>query len=1361
MELRALGNAVSKRPVTTLIIVLVITSVFGIYTAQMQMNADLKSFLPNDEMVNAEMKVNENFGDTDVVQIIFVSNNTVSKSSLMDMLTVEGNIVNNSHILQNLRTPDNPSESILSPADIIVMGNITLSFENELTKLLRNMTNEMKGLNFTVAVVPIKMMSSVIYDYKDIYQNATDIRDDAKDIVLLLFNKPSSSNGTALEEIEPLLQNITYVLTNSNDFSIKSKVLTILTPPMEESQGNSSMSNPLFKYFVNDILSSMNLENKSISVHYFSLTNNFTESSLDYSLSSINSAITGNSQLINALNMVKGSILRGDNSTALYILNRTIEGVSSKLSQMSMALPYYQSFNSSLSKFLYDFKTGNLAPQDIVSLQENLSNMLAISSGNFKNMLQIFDDTFEEWLHSNHIFYDVIYEANSTLPAVQGFLQNYKGMVMLNNTLLGIKMEINYDSVENTTMHIEYLTGYLNNANEELNNKKAFIESAMNALNTPYFHWYSTMLMDLDYILHHSNVGEYAMNIFTFVLRMMNNGGNIGNGSGSFTIFYSLKHAFDSNVAPKYKEEIQNMYLTIMGLMKMSTEFNGGMPSMPSQPSFELPNFNPSVSEKKQVLENMSYGDIINTMSDIKNYNPTDFTNTINSTIPVIKNASANLSAFNAEIENLVRGMSFVYATTGDSNVSDMMSMYTKINENITVARDALDMMANRLPQMSGFTYMMKQFSGELNVMFSKDFNGRSAKAAMMFVMLNNTNLPGETDNQHNLRMESLEEEVGNIAKESHVKSKIMVMGSYLVTEASTKTSNEAFNVLIPIAIILIIVILLVTVRSALDMALGVVGLGMAIAWAYGFGVMMGYTFNQISTTVAVLLIGLGIDYSIHTTLRYREELRKGKTVRKAMNDMITHLGMALILSTLTTIIAFLSNVSSPVPPVADFGIMNAVGIFGAFIIFTTGIPAIKILIDEHREKKGKLKIKKEKGREGSGVVALNKFIASSGTIAERHRVAAIVAVVIISGVSLYGGINVSTSFDLKDFLPQHLEITNTINFMMDNFNTSGMSYNYVLIEGNVTSPQALKAVKETMDNINGDEYVDYSQVSSITTLISEWKEKNSTFAKMVKDNDTNGDGLPDKNIQGIYNWLYEHAHGNSVLHKSNGTYDSMIIIIPSSASNEHENRILSKEINEDIVPLKNAGLKVIPTGTNLLTFHILDMLEGSQWRSLWITIVSSLVVLTVAFWYEKRSLILGLITSIPVVLALLWLLGSMYALGISFNAITVTITSLTIGLGITYAIHITHRFLEDLETEKTIGDAVRKTARHTGTSIFGAAVTTMAGFGTLMVSSMPPIQQFGEIATLSIIYSFVLSVFILPAFLYMWATWREKRGKH
>ena len=64
---------------------------------------------------------------------------------------------------------------------------------------------------------------------------------------------------------------------------------------------------------------------------------------------------------------------------------------------------------------------------------------------------------------------------------------------------------------------------------------------------------------------------------------------------------------------------------------------------------------------------------------------------------------------------------------------------------------------------------------------------------------------------------------------------------------------------------------------------------------------------------------------------------------------------------------------------------------------------------------------------------------------------------------------------------------------------------------------------------------------------------------------------------------------------------------------------------------------------------------------------------------------------------------------------------SLTVGLGITYGIHITHRFIEDVNTSDDLIEASKKTILNTGYALFGAAATTIAGFGLLSFSLLPP----------------------------------------
>jgi hypothetical protein len=91
---------------------------------------------------------------------------------------------------------------------------------------------------------------------------------------------------------------------------------------------------------------------------------------------------------------------------------------------------------------------------------------------------------------------------------------------------------------------------------------------------------------------------------------------------------------------------------------------------------------------------------------------------------------------------------------------------------------------------------------------------------------------------------------------------------------------EEEMPVLLGVAFLLIIGILFITYRRVGDVVLGLAGLVITIVWTYGIAVLLGPSYlgitgvmSQISMMIPVLLIGLAIDYAIHLTSRYREDL--------------------------------------------------------------------------------------------------------------------------------------------------------------------------------------------------------------------------------------------------------------------------------------------------------------------------------------------------------------------------------------------------------------------------------------------------------------------------------------------------------
>jgi predicted RND superfamily exporter protein len=153
-----------------------------------------------------------------------------------------------------------------------------------------------------------------------------------------------------------------------------------------------------------------------------------------------------------------------------------------------------------------------------------------------------------------------------------------------------------------------------------------------------------------------------------------------------------------------------------------------------------------------------------------------------------------------------------------------------------------------------------------------------------------------------------------------------------------------------------------------------------------------------------------------------------------------------------------------------------------------------------------------------------------------------------------------------------------------------------------------------------------------------------------------------------------------------------------------------------------------------------------------------SLVLATIVLIVAYRRFTLGIIAILPVLISIIWILGTMVLIDYSLNVLTITVTSLTIGIGVDYAIHATERFKLVADKTGDIQMAVCETIERSGGGLIIAAITTVSGFGMLIFAPIPPQVQFGVIMVMTISYSLITSILYLPLMLARWANWSKKR---
>jgi predicted RND superfamily exporter protein len=154
--------------------------------------------------------------------------------------------------------------------------------------------------------------------------------------------------------------------------------------------------------------------------------------------------------------------------------------------------------------------------------------------------------------------------------------------------------------------------------------------------------------------------------------------------------------------------------------------------------------------------------------------------------------------------------------------------------------------------------------------------------------------------------------------------------------------------------------------------------------------------------------------------------------------------------------------------------------------------------------------------------------------------------------------------------------------------------------------------------------------------------------------------------------------------------------------------------------------------------------LTDSMATSILISVVLSLVVMILLF----RSVKVGVIAIIPMVLVVAWLYGFMEVTGYYLNAVTVTIAAISIGVGVDYSIHVTQRFREEAGKCGDFQTAMHRTLRSTGNALVGSAGSTFVGFLIIGFSPMTMFSTFGLLTAIMIAMAFLAAVLVLPAFL-------------
>ncbi|MXZ77602.1 MAG: MMPL family transporter [Acidimicrobiia bacterium] len=596
---------------------------------------------------------------------------------------------------------------------------------------------------------------------------------------------------------------------------------------------------------------------------------------------------------------------------------------------------------------------------------------------------------------------------------------------------------------------------------------------------------------------------------------------------------------------------------------------------------------------------------------------------------------------------------------------------------------------------------------------------------------------------------------------------------------------EENLLILTVIALAVIVVLLALFYRTQSDVHITMLGLGMTILWTFGAlswlspgGVGIVDPDNILLTLVPVLLISLSVDYALQIVGRYREALREGNegggnadhaedtgeggdASGRAIARSVRLCGVPVLLAAGTTAISLLANLSSRFEPIADFGIIASIGVISGWIVMTNFVPSARLMLDRRLAAKGKSPTTRPLADTIPGAGAVLPRVATG---VARRPLPVIIVALALTVLSVVAASNLSTSFAVKDFLPNDSDTFQSFDFLEENFDGSATLMT-VLIETDLDNARAVRNLTDLHETLvdplrRPDGIVGPPLASAGTLLADSTGQSGVNYDPAVAaafDHLNTSITATDEEARQAWNLLRSADPEGfaEVLDLRSGELDRTIIQIPVAVES---NEALQELITELETLWGGDTSEITVTGGDALIALITEELADSQVLSVGLVIAAALAILVAYFAISQSRPLLGLITIIPIAVTLSWLLGAMWVFGISYNMGTALMVVLTIGIGVDYTIHLTHRFLEELQESALVVDAIRGAMVTTGGALLASALTTALGLLALLFSPLVPMQELGILAAVAILFGLIATFTVLPPLLVLWAHYHRWR---
>lgn len=519
--------------------------------------------------------------------------------------------------------------------------------------------------------------------------------------------------------------------------------------------------------------------------------------------------------------------------------------------------------------------------------------------------------------------------------------------------------------------------------------------------------------------------------------------------------------------------------------------------------------------------------------------------------------------------------------------------------------------------------------------------------------------------------------------------------------------------------------------------------LGMGIFWTLGLaGWTMGH-LNMVTAAFGAILVGLGIDFSIHFYNRLVEEESQGRSLQDALTTALSHTGVGISTGAVTTSIAFFGMAFTRFKGLSELGILGGTGILMTLLTTFTVLPALIVRARKIRPVSTEMIPVPRFGME-----ALAPFI-------KKNRRVILGSAAVLTAVMGWCALGVGFSTDMTELRPDNSEIFTTQENIWEIFSGSSSEIYVTVTDDDLEV--ALTASEEAQSIL-----LSYPEVSSVEgpgvwlpsvkrqrenlervdrlhldVALEEFKKSKArlgfsenAFSGFEEELQTFADG----GVEPITYHDLEDTPGREYVQKyimkDGETWRVTLFAYPlTGVWTDDIDRTLVGRLKETAPDVEVASISLVLAETRKIVTR--DFILA--------TIIAAFGVF-LSLLIQFRDIRTVCVSMLSLGCGVVWMLGCMKLLGVSLNFANVVVAPMVVGIGIDDNIHLFHRFTEKREGSMT--DALV----FSGRAVIMTSVTTVLGFGSLVFARYGGLKSIGMVSVLGVTLCLVSSIFITGA---------------